>query len=253
MLCKRIIPCLDIKNGKTVKGIGFQNLIDLGDPIEMAARYSQQGADELVILDITATLEQRENFYSMVEKIASTINIPLAVGGGINSVEQAKRILRSGADKITINSAAVQNPELINRMSKEFGNQCVVVAIDAFFCNQSWQVKVKSATKSTRLQLFQWALEVQQRGAGEILFTSIDQDGSNSGFAIEPLQKLASLLSIPLIASGGAGNAQHFIDLFESVAVSGALAAGIFHRNEVSIKELKQDLLKNNIMVRPFN
>ncbi len=253
MLCKRIIPCLDIKDDKTVKGVGFKNLIDLGDPIEMATRYSLEGADELAILDITATLEKRENFYLLVEKIAANINIPLSVGGGIATVEQARRILRSGADKIVINSAAVQNPSLINQLSNEFGNQCVVVAIDAKLQNSAWLVYSKSATQGTSKKLYEWAIEVQQRGAGELLFTSINHDGSNNGFALEPLSKLIAKLSIPLIASGGAGNVHHFVELFQTANVSGALAAGVFHRNETRICDLKNTLLQNNINVRTFS
>lgn len=253
MICRRIIPCLDIKNGKTVKGVNFQNLVALGDPVEMAKKYTHEGADELVILDITATLEEREVFLEIVEQIARQINIPLCVGGGINSVDQARKVLRAGADKIAINSAALMNPDLINQLSDTFGKQCVVVAIDAELINEQWFVKAKSATYKTNLHLFDWAYEVQKRGAGEILFTSIDHDGTNSGYALAPLAFLAEKLSIPIIASGGAGSKLHFDELFRKTNVSGALAAGVFHRELIRIPELKEFLFKNQINVRLQN
>ncbi len=253
MICRRIIPCLDIKNGKTVKGVSFQNLVDLGEPVEMAKKYSHEGADELVILDITATLEEREVFLDMVEHIGRQINIPLCVGGGISSVDHAIKILRAGADKIVVNSAAILNPNLINQLSETLGKQCVVVAIDAELINEQWVVKAKSATYTTNLQLFEWAFEVQKRGAGEILFTSIDHDGTNNGYALAPLSFLAENLSIPIIASGGAGSMLHFDELFRNTKVSGALAAGVFHRNQIRISELKALLFQNQINVRLKN
>lgn len=250
MLAKRIIPCLDIKDGRTVKGVNFENLRDAGDAVELAKFYSDHGADELVFLDITATTEGRSTFTSLVEKIASVINIPFAVGGGINSVEDVDRLLSAGADKVSINSSAVKNPDLIRELSQKFGSQCVILAVDAKLINGQWKVFVSGGKKETDLDLFSWCKKGVELGAGEILFTSMDHDGTKSGFAIDALNRLSTELPVPVIASGGAGKIGHFAELFTKTKTEAALAASIFHFGEVSIQELKQKLKAQQIPVR---
>lgn len=250
MLTKRIIPCLDIKDGRTVKGVNFINIRDAGDPVELGAAYAEQGADELVFLDISATDEERKTFASLVKQIARHINIPFTVGGGISSVKDVAPLLEAGADKVSINSAAVRNPDLINELSTAFGAQCIVLAIDARKIDNQWIVHTHGGKKPTDRKLFSWAREGQERGAGEILFTSMDNDGTKSGFAIDPLSKLNSLLSIPVIASGGAGTREHFIDAFVLGKADAALAASIFHFGEIPIPDLKQYLRNNAIPIR---
>lgn len=250
MLTKRIVPCLDIKNGRTVKGVNFVNLIDAGDPVVLAKQYAELGADELVFLDIAATLENRGTTLDMVLKVAEQVNIPFTVGGGISSVAHVDALLKCGADKVSINSSAVKKPELINELADKFGSQCVVVAIDAKQIDGEWFVHLAGGTIPTEIKLFDWAKEVEQRGAGEILFTSMDHDGTKSGFAIKALAKLSSLVNIPIIASGGAGNIQHFIDTFVKGKSDAALAASVFHFGEIPILELKKELKKSNIPIR---
>ena len=250
MLTKRIIPCLDIKNGRTVKGVNFVNLIDAGDPVVLAKQYAEIGADELVFLDISATLEGRKTMLEMVLKVAAQVNIPFTVGGGISSVEDVDDLLHCGADKVSINSSAIKNPVLINELAEKFGSQCVVVAIDAKQINNKWMVHLAGGTIPTKLELFEWAKEVENRGAGEILFTSMDHDGTKAGFANEALAKLSTLVNIPIIASGGAGSVQHFIDTFIKGKSDAALAASVFHFGEIKITDLKKELRNNNIEVR---
>ncbi|MBS1487340.1 MAG: imidazole glycerol phosphate synthase subunit HisF [Bacteroidetes bacterium] len=250
MLTKRIIPCLDIKDGRTVKGVKFVDLRDAGDPVELAAAYAAQGADEIVLLDISATNEKRKTMAALVEKIAARINIPFTVGGGISSVEDVAPLLAAGADKVSINSSAVKHPELIDQLAKEFGSQFVVLAIDARKVGNQWIVHTHGGVVPTDRKLFSWAKEGQARGAGEILFTSMDHDGTKSGFALDPLQKLNELLSVPVIASGGAGHLFHFAEAFITGRADAALAAGVFHFGEIKIPELKLFLKSNNIPVR---
>jgi len=253
MLTKRIIPCLDIKDGRTVKGVNFVSLRDAGDPVELAAQYAQQGADELVFLDISATNEERKTFASLVKDIARHINIPFTVGGGISSVADVAPLLEAGADKVSVNSAAVRNPQLIDELSKAFGAQCIVLAIDARKVENQWIVHSHGGKNPTDKKLFTWAKEGQERGAGEILFTSMDHDGTKNGFANDPLSKLHALLQIPVIASGGAGNMGHFIDTFILGKADAALAASIFHFGEIKIPDLKSFLNQNGILVRIEN
>jgi imidazole glycerol-phosphate synthase subunit HisF len=250
MLTKRIIPCLDIKDGRTVKGVNFENIRDAGDPVELGSLYAQQGADELVFLDISATNEERKTFSSLVKEIAKHINIPFTVGGGISSMEDASRLLEAGADKVSINSAAVRNPILIDDLANAFGAQFVVLAIDAKKIGNAWIVHTHGGKQAVDKKLFTWAEEAQNRGAGEILFTSMDHDGTKNGFAVDALAKLNQLLKIPVIASGGAGNAGHFMDAFVLGNADAALAASIFHFGEVSIPSLKKYLKERNINVR---
>lgn len=250
MLTKRIIPCLDIKNGRTVKGVNFVNLIDAGDPVALAKQYADVGADELVFLDISATLEGRKTMLEMVLKVAAQVNIPFTVGGGISTVEDVDALLHCGADKVSINSSAIKRPVLINELSQKFGSQCVVVAIDAKQIDGKWVVHLAGGTIPTELELFDWAKEVAQRGAGEILFTSMDNDGTKAGFANEALAKLSALVNIPIIASGGAGSVQHFTDTFIKGKSDAALAASVFHFGEIPIPTLKQELKNNSIQVR---
>ena len=250
MLTKRIIPCLDIKNGRTVKGVNFVNLIDAGDPVALAKKYAEVGADELVFLDISATLEGRKTMLEMVLKVAAQVNIPFTVGGGISTVEDVDALLHCGADKVSINSSAIKRPVLINELSQKFGSQCVVVAIDAKQIDGKWVVHLAGGTIPTELELFDWAKEVEQRGAGEILFTSMDNDGTKKGFANEALAKLSALVNIPIIASGGAGSVQHFVDTFIKGKSDAALAASVFHFGEIPIPTLKQELKNNTIEVR---
>ncbi len=250
MLAKRIIPCLDIKDGRTVKGINFENLRDAGDAVSLAEWYCTEGADELVFLDITATHEGRNTFTDLVTRIAERINIPFTVGGGISTLADVARLLNAGADKVSINSAAVRNPDLINEIADAYGNQCIVLAIDARETDNVWKVFLSGGRTETDWNLFDWAEEGTRRGAGEILFTSMNHDGTKSGFANAALKKLTSELPIPVIASGGGGNAQHFVDVFNEANVEAALAASIFHFKEVRIKDLKRHLKENNINVR---
>lgn len=250
MLTKRIIPCLDIKDGRTVKGVNFINIRDAGDPVELGASYAAQGADELVFLDISATNEQRKTFASLVKDIARHINIPFTVGGGISSVADVAPLLEAGADKVSVNSAAVRNPKLIDELSKAFGAQCIVLAIDAHKIDTEWTVHTHGGKNPTDKKLFTWAKEGQERGAGEILFTSMDHDGTKNGFANDALQKLHELLQIPVIASGGAGTMEHFIDTFVSGKADAALAASIFHFGEIKIPELKSFLKQKGITIR---
>ncbi|RAJ12697.1 imidazole glycerol phosphate synthase subunit HisF [Arenibacter echinorum] len=250
MLTKRIIPCLDIKNGRTVKGINFVDLRDAGDPVELAEIYAKTGADELVFLDISATEERRRTLADLVLRVAEKVNIPFTVGGGISSVEDVDILLHNGADKVSINSSAVKNPQLINDLVAKFGSQCIVVAIDAKQIDGEWIVHLVGGKVPTELNLFTWAKEVETRGAGEILFTSMNHDGTKDGFANEALAKLSTELNIPIIASGGAGNMQHFTDTFIEGKADAALAASVFHFKEIEIKDLKEELKRNNIPVR---
>ncbi|MFT4610816.1 MAG: cyclase [Glaciecola sp.] len=250
MLTKRIIPCLDIKNGRTVKGVNFVDLRDAGDPVQLAKKYAKLGADELVFLDISATLEGRKTMHDMVLKVAEHVNIPFTVGGGISSIEDVYDLLKCGADKISINSSALNRPDLVNELSDKFGSQCVVVAIDAKQINTEWVVHLAGGTISTDLNLFDWAKEVEQRGAGEILFTSMNNDGTKTGFANEALAKLSETVNIPIIASGGAGTVQHFVDAFKNGKADAALAASVFHFGEIEILDLKCKLREHNIAVR---
>jgi cyclase len=250
MLTKRIIPCLDIKNGRTVKGINFLDLKDAGDPIELAQKYSNEGADELVFLDISATEEERKTLVALVRKVAATINIPFTVGGGISSVKDVELLLNNGADKIAINSSAVKNPNLINELALNFGSQCVVVAIDAKQIEGVWKVHLVGGKIPTDLDLFEWAKGVELRGAGEILFTSMDNDGTKNGFANNALAQLSRTVNIPIIASGGAGSIEHFIDVFEIGKADAALAASVFHYQEIEIKDLKTALKNKSIPIR---
>jgi len=250
MLSKRIIPCLDIKDGRTVKGINFVNLRDAGDPVELGALYSEQGADELVFLDITATVEKRKTLAALAKKIAKHLNIPFTIGGGIRSVEDVDVLLESGADKISINSAAVRNPQLINDLALQFGSQFVVVAIDAKPINGEWFIHLNGGRIPTNLRLFDWARECQERGAGEVLFTSMDHDGTKAGFALEATAKISEDLSIPVIASGGAGNMEHFKEVFTTGKADAGLAASIFHFREIGIPDLKHYLSDQGIPMR---
>ena len=250
MLTKRIIPCLDIKNGRTVKGGNFVDLKDAGDPVELAKKYAETGADELVFLDISATEEGRATLIDLVRKVASAINIPFTVGGGISSVADVDILLRNGADKISINSSAVKNPDLINEIASKYGSQCVVVAIDAKQIDGDWIVHLVGGKVPTKLDLFDWAKEVEQRGAGEILFTSMNNDGTKNGFANEALAKLSEIVNIPIIASGGAGTMEHFAETFINGKADAALAASVFHYQEIEIPELKQFLKNQNIAIR---
>ncbi len=250
MLTKRIIPCLDIKDGRTVKGVNFVNLIDAGDPVILAKQYAELGADELVFLDISATLEGRKTMLEMVLKVAEQVNIPFTVGGGISSVADVDALLKCGADKVSVNSSAIKRPELINELSDKFGSQCVVVAIDAKQIDGEWIVHLAGGTLCTELNLFEWAKEVEKRGAGEILFTSMNNDGTKAGFANKALAKLSTTLNIPIIASGGAGSVQHFIDTFTIGKSDAALAASVFHFGEIAIMDLKTQLRENKIPIR---
>ena len=250
MLTKRIIPCLDIKNGRTVKGINFVNLRDAGDPVELASQYAHQNADELVFLDISATEQKRKTLSKLVLKVAEAIDIPFTVGGGICSVQDVSILLKNGADKISINSAAVNRPNLINEVAMHFGSQCLVVAIDAKKIDGQWKVHLVGGRIPTKINLFEWAQELEERGAGEILFTSMDHDGTKNGFANEALARLSETINIPIIASGGAGCVNHFIDAFKTGKADAALAASVFHFGEINIPDLKKQLNKQQIAVR---
>lgn len=250
MPTKRIIPCLDVKEGRTVKGINFEGLSDVGDPVELGARYAAEGADELVYLDISASQEGRQTFTELVKRIAERINIPFTVGGGISSVEDAARLLEAGADKITVNSAAVADPELITRISSRYGRQFVVVAIDAKQVDGVWRVTTHGGSRLTNLELFNWAKEVEKRGAGEIMFTSMDHDGTRNGYPTDTFARLCGSLSIPVIASGGAGSAEDIAEVLSKGKADAALAASIFHYGETTVKKLKEDLIENGINCR---
>lgn len=250
MLKKRIIPCLDIKDGRTVKGINFEGLRDAGDPVELAKFYSANGADELVFLDITATQEGRKTMVDMVKRVAKEVNIPFTVGGGISSVEDALQLLNNGADKVSVNSSAVRNPQLISDLAARFGNQCVVLAIDAKYTNGKWIVYLSGGKIATELELFTWAKKGVELGAGEILFTSMDNDGTKAGFALEVLDMLSKTVNVPIIASGGCGSMGHFKEVFKKTNVDAALAASVFHFGEIAIPELKNYLSKEDIEVR---
>ncbi len=251
MIAKRIIPCLDIRDGQTVKGINFLDIKEVGDPVELGAKYAREGADELVYLDITATHEKRKLFTDLVKRIAHHLNIPFTVGGGINEISDAERLLSAGADKISVNSSAVRNPMLIESIASGFGSQFVVTAVDAQLeADGKWWVYVNGGRIKTEKELFSWAREAQERGAGEILFTSMNHDGTKNGFANEALAMLSDNLTIPVIASGGAGRPEHFKDVFTIGKADAALAASIFHFNEIPVPVLKDYLRKNNIVVR---
>ncbi|ATL47553.1 imidazole glycerol phosphate synthase subunit HisF [Chitinophaga caeni] len=250
MLTKRIIPCLDIKDGRTVKGINFENIRDAGDPIELGALYAGQGADELVFLDITATNEKRKTLAELVTRIAQQINIPFTVGGGISTVEDVSVLLNSGADKISVNTAAYKNPTVLNEMARQFGSQCIVLAIDTRFENGDWYVYLNGGRVATTTKTIDWAKEAADRGAGEILLTSMNNDGTKQGFALDITGQLSSELNIPVIASGGAGTMQHFADVFEIANADAALAASIFHYKEIEIPALKTYLYQKGIQVR---
>ena len=250
MLKRRIIPCLDIKDGRTVKGINFVGLQDAGDPIELAKKYVDEGADELVFLDITATIEKRKTLVDLVSRIAKEINIPFTVGGGINSVSDAYTIINAGADKISINSAALRRPLFISELASRFGSQAVVVAIDCKKDKKQWSIYSHGGTKATNLDVMSWSKKAESLGAGEILLTSMDKDGSKTGFDLKLLGLVSANLNIPVIASGGGGLKLHFEELFKSTEVTGALAASIFHYNEMSIDNLKQHLRNKEIAIR---
>jgi len=250
MLTKRIIPCLDIKDGRTVKGVNFVNLRDAGDPVALAAQYAQEQADELVFLDISATEQKRKTLANLVLRVAETIDIPFTVGGGISSIEDVAILLKNGADKVSVNSAAVKNPKLIDALAEQFGSQCIVAAIDAKQIEGQWKVHLVGGKEPTDRDLFEWAKEVEQRGAGELLFTSMDHDGTKQGFANEALARLSVETNLPVIASGGAGNISHFSDAFTIGKADAALAASVFHFGEIAIPELKNKLKQQQIAVR---
>lgn len=250
MLKKRIIPCLDIQNGRTVKGVNFVGIRDAGDPIELAKKYAEQGADELVFLDITATIEKRDTLVDLVERVAAEIDIPFTVGGGINSVEDVRRIIAAGADKISVNSSAVRRPELITEIANEFGSQCVVLAIDTKYVDGDWKVFVKGGREETPLYTLDWVRKGVEAGAGEILLTSMNNDGTKDGFALDITQAVCETVNVPVIASGGAGTEQDFKELFENTNATAGLAASIFHYNEIPIPQLKNYLEQKNIAIR---
>ena len=250
MLKKRIIPCLDIKDGRTVKGVRFIDMLDAGDPVELAKRYALEGADELVFLDITATVEKRKTLISLVGNIAAEINIPFTVGGGINNVNDVSALVKAGADKISINTSAVKNPPMISEISGRFGGQCVVVAIDTCLIDNEWIVFIDGGRTPTSLKTIEWAKSAEKLGAGEILLTSMNTDGTKKGFSIDITSEVTKSVNIPVIASGGAGSLEHFRDVFNSTGCSAALAASVFHFGEISIPELKKYLQKENIKVR---
>jgi imidazole glycerol-phosphate synthase subunit HisF len=250
MLTKRIIPCLDIKDGRTVKGVNFENIRDAGDPIELGALYAEQGADELVFLDITATNERRKTLSELVARIAKNVNIPFTVGGGISSVEDVYVLLQSGADKISVNTSAFKRPELVDELAREFGSQCVVLAIDTRFEDGDWFVYLNGGRVKTDIKAYDWAKEAVQRGAGEILLTSMNNDGTKQGFALDITGKLSQNLNVPVIASGGAGTMDHFMDVFENAQADAALAASIFHYKEIEIPALKTYLYQQGVNIR---
>lgn len=250
MVAKRIIPCLDVRDGSTVKGVNFLDITKVGDPVEMGKKYSMEGADELVYLDISATNEGRSTFLNLVTQIASNINIPFTVGGGISSMENASALLKAGADKISVNSAAVKDPMLISNIASKYGNQYIVVAIDAKFDGEKWQVMTHGGTKWGGKELFSWVKEVQERGAGEILLTSMNHDGTKEGYPVHVFRDLSEILSVPVIASGGAGNVEHIADVLKNGRADAALAASIFHYGTIKIDVLKRDLFNRGIQIR---
>lgn len=250
MLKKRIIPCLDIKDGTTVKGVNFQGLKNAGDPVELAKKYEKEGADELVFLDITATLEERKTFAELVIKIASELSIPFTVGGGISTIADVRKLLEAGADKVSINSSAVKSPQLISDLAKEFGSQCVVVAIDTKYVDHSDWVHIKGGREITNLRTAEWAKEAERLGAGEILLTSMDGDGTQNGFDLRITKIVSESVTIPVIASGGAGSIKDFENVFLQTKATGALAASVFHFGEIGIRELKDELKTKNISIR---
>lgn len=251
MLTKRIIPCLDIRDGRTVKGINFENIRDAGDPVELAAAYAKEGADELVFLDITATVEKRKTLSELVNRIAHTINIPFTVGGGISSVDDVHVLLKNGADKISVNTAAFKNPQLLDELSQNFGSQCIVLAIDTKQEEDGeWYVYLNGGRTKTNTRCINWASEAVERGAGEILLTSMNNDGTKAGFALDITKELSTRLPVPVIASGGGGTMAHFKDVFEQACADAALAASVFHFKEIPIPQLKQYLQQQNISVR---
>lgn len=249
MLKKRIIPCLDIQNGRTVKGINFLDIKDVGDPVELAQKYVSEGADELVFLDITATIEKRKTLAELVERISAEINIPFTVGGGINSIDDVRLLLNAGGDKVSINSSAIKRPELIRELANIFGKQCIVVAIDTKFVDDQWAVFINGGRTPTDLTTLDWAKQVEQLGAGEILLTSMNNDGTKGGFALDITCQVAELVNIPVIASGGAGNMEHFKTVFEETKATGALVASIFHYDEIPIPTLKNYLRTQQIAI----
>ncbi|WP_136666560.1 imidazole glycerol phosphate synthase subunit HisF [Flavobacterium sp. H122] len=250
MLTKRIIPCLDIKNGRTVKGVNFVGLRDAGNPVELAKKYADTGADELVFLDISATEERRKTLIPLVKEVAKAINIPFTVGGGISSIEDVELLLRNGADKVSVNSSVVKNPDLIYELSAKFGSQCIVVAIDAKQIDGVWKVHLVGGKQPTEINLFDWVKEAERRGAGEILFTSMNNDGTKNGFANDALSELSQLVNIPIIASGGAGTREHFLEGFEIGKADACLAASVFHFDEIAIPDLKNFLKNEGIPIR---
>lgn len=250
MITKRIIPCLDIKDGRTVKGINFENIKDAGDPVELAIEYAKQGADELVFLDITATNEKRKTLSELVTRIAKHINIPFTVGGGISSIEDVSALLNAGADKISVNTSAVKNPQLIKELANQFGSQCVVLAIDTKFENNDWYVYLNGGRVKTDLKTIDWVKEGVALGAGEILLTSMNNDGTKDGFALDITKQISEAVNVPVIASGGAGTMQHFKAVFENGKADAALAASVFHYKEIAIPELKKYLKENKIEIR---
>ena len=250
MITKRIIPCLDIKDGRTVKGINFENIRDAGDPVELAIEYAKQGADELVFLDITATNEKRKTLSELVTRIAKHINIPFTVGGGISSIEDVSALLNAGADKISVNTSAVKNPQLIKELANQFGSQCVVLAIDTKFEDNDWYVYLNGGRVKTELKTLDWAKQAVALGVGEILFTSMNNDGTKDGFALDITKQISEAVNVPVIASGGAGTMQHFKEIFENGKADAALAASVFHYKEIAIPELKRFLKSNQIEIR---
>ncbi len=250
MLTKRIIPCLDIKEGRTVKGVNFEGLRDAGDPVELAQRYSTEGADELVFLDITATLEKRKTLIELVKRISSHISIPFTVGGGIRTIDEIEELLKAGADKVSLNSSIIKTPELINEASRIFGAQAIVAAIDAKKMNGYWNVFIKGGTEDTGMDAIEWMQEVEERGAGEILLTSMDKDGTKSGFDIELLTNVNGKVSIPVIASGGAGTIEHCVEAIQTANADAVLAASIFHFKEIEIQKLKTVMKEKGIPIR---
>ena len=250
MITKRIIPCLDIKDGRTVKGVNFENIRDAGNPVELAIEYAKQGADELVFLDITATNEKRKTLSELVTRIAKHINIPFTVGGGISSIEDVSALLNAGADKISVNTSAVKNPQLIKELANQFGSQCVVLAIDTKFEDNDWYVYLNGGRVKTELKTLDWAKQAVALGAGEILLTSMNNDGTKDGFAIDITKQISEAVNVPVIASGGAGTMQHFKEIFENGKADAALAASVFHYKEIAIPELKRFLKSNQIEIR---
>ena len=250
MITKRIIPCLDIKDGRTVKGINFENIKDAGDPVELAIEYAKQGADELVFLDITATNEKRKTLSELVTRIAKHINIPFTVGGGISSIEDVSTLLNAGADKISINTSAIKNPQLIKELANRFGSQCVVLAIDTKFEDNDWFVYINGGRIKTDLKTIDWAKQAVELGAGEILLTSMNNDGTKDGFAVDITKQISEAVNVPIIASGGAGTMEHFKNVFVNGKADAALAASVFHYKEIAIPELKTFLKLNKIEIR---